>query len=236
MNYPSAFIPSLIVQHTGQRYPLGQATVTIGGAADNRIILSDPNVSPHHTAISWQSGTYVVQDLGSTDGTYVNDWRISSPQPLYDGDVIRIGDTSLAVQLAPAVAGAAPPPTMGFPAGGAAQAAAPVASGPYARSYQAPPAAAARRAFSPMLGGLLLLGLVLIILIVGGLYAVLGGGRSRPVVSIQSPADNAQILAGEQFLIQATATGARDASSESRNECDSCDPSRSSCMKTATAC
>ena len=209
MNDPQAPVPSLIVQHTGQYYPLSQAPVTIGSATDNRIILSDPNVSSHHAALSWQSGTYVLQDLGSTDGTYVNEWRIATPQPLYDGDVIRVGDTSFDVRLAPA-SGAAIPPTLAFP--GPQDAGRPLPTATYARTYGAPAAAAspARRRSVPLIAGLLLAGLVLAAIVIAGLFAVLGGGRSRPVVTIQSPGDNAQITVGQQIVVQATATGARD--------------------------
>jgi hypothetical protein len=224
MNYPRAFVPSLIVQHTGQQYPLGQTDVTIGRAADNRIILSDPNVSAHHALLSWQAGTYVLQDLGSGDGTYVNEWRITTPQPLYDGDIIRIGDTNFDVRLAPSTGAAAPPPTVAAYPGARAEpgrpmptavygsSAAPATRGSYARSYSAPAAAAApsRRSSMPLIVGLLLLFLVLAAIVIGGLYMALGGGRSRPVVTIQSPQDNTQVLAGQEVLVQATATGARD--------------------------
>lgn len=209
MTYSQAFVPGLIVQHTGQRYPLGQAAVTIGTAADNNIILSDPNVSPHHAALSYRAGAYVLQDLGSADGTYINDYRITSPQPLYDGDVIRIGDTSFDVQLTPAGAAVTAPV---YGSAGAATPASPRATLAAAPSYGPSTMAAgtARRSSTPLIVGLVLGGLILAGVIIGGLFLLLGGGRSRPVASIQSPADGAQIVAGQQITIQANATGARD--------------------------
>jgi hypothetical protein len=60
--------------------------------------------------------------------------------------------------------------------------------------------------------GLLLAGLVLGAIVIAGLFAALGGGQSRPVVTIQSPEDNTQITVGQPIVVQATATGARDIS------------------------
>ena len=87
--------PALVVQHTGQVYPLTQATITIGRQADNAIVLADQQVSRHHASLSWQGGTYVVQDLGSANGTFINDRQISGLQRLRNGDVLRLGNTAL---------------------------------------------------------------------------------------------------------------------------------------------
>ena len=94
--------PSLVIRHTGQVFALTQAPVTIGRLSDNTIVLADPQVSRHHANVTWQAGAFVIQDLGSANGTYVNDKRITGPQTLRDGDVIQTGNTQFDVQLAPA--------------------------------------------------------------------------------------------------------------------------------------
>jgi pSer/pThr/pTyr-binding forkhead associated (FHA) protein len=87
--------PALVIQHTGQVFPLEADTVTLGNHEDNLMVLADPRVSPYHAAISWRAdmGAYVIEDLGSGAGTYVNEVPIAGPQLLRHGDVIRIGNT-----------------------------------------------------------------------------------------------------------------------------------------------
>src|SRR4051812_8676228 len=55
----------------------------------------DTQVSRRHARIAVQGGQVIVEDLGSTNGTYVNDQPISSPRALYPGDKVRIGLTVL---------------------------------------------------------------------------------------------------------------------------------------------
>lgn len=80
-----------------QEFALNHDVVRIGRAADNNVILSEPSVSRHHAQIAWQDNGYLLTDLGSTDGTYVNKTKLppANPRLLADGDVIRIGITQL---------------------------------------------------------------------------------------------------------------------------------------------
>jgi len=55
--------------------------------------LDDPFASTHHARISREGRVVVIEDLGSTNGTYLNDQPLDGPQPLHDGDRIRIGDS-----------------------------------------------------------------------------------------------------------------------------------------------
>ncbi|MGD8398379.1 MAG: FHA domain-containing protein [Anaerolineae bacterium] len=109
MTYEQASEPALIIEHTGQVFHLTSGMVTIGTEEDNTIILADPKVSAHHARIFWEAETrvYVIEDLGSVEGTYVNEYPIPGAQVLADGDVIRIGDTVIDVDLAPPVPAAA---------------------------------------------------------------------------------------------------------------------------------
>jgi pSer/pThr/pTyr-binding forkhead associated (FHA) protein len=56
--------------------------------------LEDPFASSRHAKITRQGRTVVIEDLGSTNGTYLNDSPLTGPQPLHDGDRIRIGDSA----------------------------------------------------------------------------------------------------------------------------------------------
>ena len=62
-----------------------------GGAAD--IQLEDTFASSRHARIVAQGSVMVLEDLGSTNGTYLNGEPLRGPQPLHPGDRIRIGDT-----------------------------------------------------------------------------------------------------------------------------------------------
>jgi hypothetical protein len=63
------------------------------GRGDVEIRLEDPFASSHHAKITRQGRTLVIEDLGSTNGTYLNDEPLTGPRPLHSGDLIRIGDS-----------------------------------------------------------------------------------------------------------------------------------------------
>ena len=76
---------------SGSRYDVsGGATL---GRGDVEIVLEDPFASSQHARIERQGGAVVLEDLGSTNGTYLNDELLRGPQPLHPGDRIRIGDS-----------------------------------------------------------------------------------------------------------------------------------------------
>jgi putative peptide zinc metalloprotease protein len=80
------------------RVPL-VADVTLGRAPGATVVLSDPSVSRVHARISAGNGEGVVlEDAGSSHGTYVDGVRVTGPVPLYDGVKIRLGDSELAVE------------------------------------------------------------------------------------------------------------------------------------------
>jgi hypothetical protein len=80
----------------GMRYDIG-AGATIG-RGDVEIVLDDPFASGRHARIDRQGGVLVLEDLGSTNGTYLNEELVTGPQPLHPGDRIRIGDSVFTVQ------------------------------------------------------------------------------------------------------------------------------------------
>lgn len=87
----------------GKTLELGP-TCTIGRQEGNQVVLDNGQVSRQHALVQWQmgglergssSGGYLLIDLGSSNGTYVNGLRLSRPVLLADGDVIEIGGNSM---------------------------------------------------------------------------------------------------------------------------------------------
>lgn len=68
----------------------------VGRADDNQLVLDDPSISARHARILAQNQIYMLRDLGSERGTYVNGHRITQ-KALFTGDVVRIGDIELEV-------------------------------------------------------------------------------------------------------------------------------------------
>lgn len=75
-------------------YFLADSRVTIGRLDTNEIPIPDPGLSRHHAEISPENGQYILTDLGSTNGTFVNGKRVAE-KTLKDGDKIGIGKVSL---------------------------------------------------------------------------------------------------------------------------------------------
>lgn len=77
------------------RFALGTARVTVGRAPDNMLVLNDTRVSSHHAEIRPEGQFYDLIDLGSTNGTFVNEQQIPAqvPRRLQAGDLVRFGDT-----------------------------------------------------------------------------------------------------------------------------------------------
>ncbi len=77
---------------------LGEADTSIGRDEENDVTLAGGQVSRRHARIAWDGGRYVLHDLGSKNGTFVNGERVTAPRPLRDGDVIALaGQPSLAL-------------------------------------------------------------------------------------------------------------------------------------------
>src|ERR1051325_2145500 len=70
--------------------PLTQASTTSGRLPDNNVQIDNLAVSGHHARISWEQGQYIVEDLGSLNGTYVNNERVGKAT-LRHGDQVQIG-------------------------------------------------------------------------------------------------------------------------------------------------
>jgi pSer/pThr/pTyr-binding forkhead associated (FHA) protein len=95
-----------------QIYELSKDVISLGRDITNDIVVNDPEVSRHHCRLTRGGGGYTMEDLGSTNGTFVNGQRLSGARPLNSGDLVGLGETvTLAYEssvLAPDL-GARPP-------------------------------------------------------------------------------------------------------------------------------
>lgn len=81
----------------GKTYPLEMQEVLLGRDLVNDIAISDPEVSRRHARFLMQEDNVIIEDLGSTNGTFLNGQRISTPQQLRAGDVITLGEKIVVV-------------------------------------------------------------------------------------------------------------------------------------------
>lgn len=88
-------IESVAVSLRGEEFALGQSA-TIGRVSENEIVVPDREVSRHHAAITREAGQYYIEDLGSLNGTWLNDVRLKPNQstPLTSGSEIRLGPSA----------------------------------------------------------------------------------------------------------------------------------------------
>lgn len=89
--------PRLVVErapgHTpGMEYEIGTGAI-LGRGDQAEIRLDDPFASSRHAQIVVQGGSVIIEDLNSTNGTYLNEELLGGPQPLHPGDRVRIGDS-----------------------------------------------------------------------------------------------------------------------------------------------
>jgi pSer/pThr/pTyr-binding forkhead associated (FHA) protein len=77
----------------GHAFALVGSVVTMGRASDNTLVFDSSRVSRHHAQIRFSpSGKAVIEDLGSTNGTWLNERQLAEPQRLSSGDMIRLAD------------------------------------------------------------------------------------------------------------------------------------------------
>jgi pSer/pThr/pTyr-binding forkhead associated (FHA) protein len=79
----------------GTSIPLAQQQITIGRAADATLVLTDDYASTRHARLFPQNGQWIVEDLGSTNGTYLDRQKVTAPTPVPVGVPVRIGKTVL---------------------------------------------------------------------------------------------------------------------------------------------
>jgi pSer/pThr/pTyr-binding forkhead associated (FHA) protein len=80
---------------TGTAVPLGSSPIIIGRAPDATIVLDDDFVSTHHARLTPNGNHWMVEDLGSTNGTWIDRTRVTTPTVFRPGTQLRIGRTSM---------------------------------------------------------------------------------------------------------------------------------------------
>ena len=76
----------------GTEITIEKAEISIGRDVKNDIVINDPEVSRHHARLLLRTNTYVIEDTGSTNGTFINNQRLTSPIPLKAGELIFLGE------------------------------------------------------------------------------------------------------------------------------------------------
>ena len=76
----------------GATYSLEGDQIVIGRDSSNGVVINDAEISRRHSRLTFQGGKYVLEDLGSTNGTFVNGQRLAGPVVLKSGDVVSFGE------------------------------------------------------------------------------------------------------------------------------------------------
>lgn len=78
----------------GAEFPLGRDEITIGRSADSAIIIRDDYTSTHHARLMLWNDRWMIQDLDSTNGTFLDGSRVSVPTPIPLGVPVKVGATT----------------------------------------------------------------------------------------------------------------------------------------------
>lgn len=94
--------PRELVIHTPQGRPrvvrLDAHDVTFGRAEGSTVLLDDPYISDHHARVFLRDGEWCIADLGSTNGTFLNQVKVTAATPIAAGDQLGIGKTTVQVR------------------------------------------------------------------------------------------------------------------------------------------
>ena len=93
-------MPEFVLIVHGRHYPIPQLGLQIGRDPENDVILADDGVSRDHSRVWLQGADVYVEDLDSTNGTFVNDVKVSGPQVLQPNDRIQVGRATIQFAIA----------------------------------------------------------------------------------------------------------------------------------------
>jgi hypothetical protein len=94
---PTELVALEPADHAGRRYPLGDE-ITVGRAAGCQVTVDDTYVSQLHARVFTRDGQVFVEDLGSTNGTYLNRVKVGGAMVMQKGDRLQVGNTVLEVR------------------------------------------------------------------------------------------------------------------------------------------
>lgn len=81
----------------GKAFTLSKSEIVIGRDVNSDVIINTAEVSRRHVRLYLDGGVYIVEDLGSTNGTFINGKRLTNPVPLHSGDIIMLGEAATLV-------------------------------------------------------------------------------------------------------------------------------------------
>jgi pSer/pThr/pTyr-binding forkhead associated (FHA) protein len=90
---PEENIPYLL-DPSGQEHSLGNPVTRMGRAVENEIVILDKRSSREHAVIRREGRKLILEDQGSTNGTYLNGERLLNPVQLRDGDLVKVGEVT----------------------------------------------------------------------------------------------------------------------------------------------
>ena len=177
----------------------------VGRSREGEGRIPDPEISRTHARVYVESdGGLAIEDLGSTNGVFVGGIRITAPRALSPGDTLRMGQTTLEVEAAPAAEPEPAAPPVGEPA--APPAAAPPRAAADATTVAAPPTAAPPRQQVPRLLVAVLAGVfVLAALGIGAVVIFTGDDEKEEKEAPAAP--SAQVEGPPALVRAATAAG-----------------------------
>lgn len=99
-----------VIQGNSRSWKIEAGSYRLGRATHNELLLTDPSVSRSHAEIVVEDDSLVINDLGSRNGTWVNERPVQTPTPLHPGDKIRLGNVELLLRDADSVLSSGVPP------------------------------------------------------------------------------------------------------------------------------
>ena len=81
----------------GKAFTLSKSEIIIGRDVNADVAINTAEVSRRHTRLHLDAGVYIIEDLGSTNGTFINGQRLTTPVPLRSGDIIMLGEAATLV-------------------------------------------------------------------------------------------------------------------------------------------
>ncbi len=191
----------------GKGFPFVGNSISIGRAPENDISLDDSQVSRHHAILRRQGNEIILEDLGSTNGVFVNGERIYNPHTLQPTETISIGESVFGVTGFPAPSTVGMNAQAGRPKGAASWQT-------YDSSAIYPPYTGQSQSSNWLLWSGLILLVILVLAIAGVSAFIFSSNRgsasvSVPVVIIKSPVSGSQVKVGQRVAVQATANDAQ---------------------------
>ena len=78
----------------GKAFTLSKNEIVIGRDVNADVVINTAEVSRRHSRLHLEAGVYIIEDLGSTNGTFINGQRLTTPVPLRSGDMIMLGEAA----------------------------------------------------------------------------------------------------------------------------------------------